>query len=323
MINTNTILIAVDAGKDTTKYVWKNENGMQRGRFRTKIKTMENCGVDITGKTFKVEFEGREYLVGDMVDESNLSFDLTKQSIEHKIAIYVAIWNILLIEKCDRVKLAIGAPVNIYKNKKLKDSYREYIFNNGIVDITVNDRNIKFVIDDVLVLPEAIGPVYENINEYRNTRVNVIDIGGLNVNICRFNNLVPDLESMLVANKGANILKSKIADALTDEYGVIIYKSDVDQILKDDVLYINGKPQNDSKALIRKLMNEHLDDICNFAKQNELNIFDTNGKVAFCGAGSILLKDVIKEKYPHSVIINNAQDSNVIGFYKIISIKND
>lgn len=322
MINTS-LLIAVDAGKDTTKYVWKNENGIQRGRFRTKIKTMENCGVDITGKTFKVEFEGKEYLVGDMVDESNLSFDLTKQSIEHKIAIYVAISNILLSEKCDRVKIAIGAPVNIYKNKKMKDSYKEYIFNNGIVDITVNDRNIKFVIDDVLVLPEAIGPVYENINEYRNTRVNVIDIGGLNVNICRFNNLVPDLESMLVANKGANILKSKIADALTDEYGVIIYKSDVDQILKDDVLYINGKPQNDSKTLIRKLMNEHLDDISNFAKQNELNIFDTNGKVAFCGAGSILLKDVIKEKYPHSVIVNNAQNSNVIGFYKIISIKND
>ena len=69
-------------------------------------------------------------------------------------------------------------------------------------------------------------------------------------------------------------------------------------------------------------MKEHLNDIVNFAKQNELDIFNSNGKVVFAGGGSLLLKEVIQETYSYSKIATEAQFSNALAFYKILSIKN-
>lgn len=322
MINDNVTLIAVDSGKDSTKFIFNDGLGLQRSMFRTKVQKVENFGVDVEKNTFLVEYNGENYLIGDMVGENKLNFDLTKKSIEHKLAIYVAIAKVLKKVESNKVKIAIGAPLNIYKNAKLKEEYREYIFNNGHVSLKVNKEMINFEIDDVLVLPEGIGPIYMSMAEYK-TKTTIVDIGGLNTNICRFNNLVPDVNTMLVANKGGNILKSKIADALTERYGVIIYNADVEEILKDNgVVYLNGKPQNDSKGLIEKIMKEHLLDIINFAKQNELDILSTNGKVVFTGGGSLLLKEIIQRTYSHAKFSNDAQFSNALAFYKVLAIKN-
>lgn len=320
----NTVLIAVDAGKDTTKYVYKNELGiLQKESFRTKVKAIDNFGADVEGKTFKIEFEGKSYLVGDMVSENKLNYDLSKTSIEHKICVYVAIINIIKKTGINTISVAIGAPLNVYKNSILKEEYSKYIKGTGQVNIKINGEEIKFYINDVLVLPESIGPIYQDLNEYRNSRAVIIDIGGLNTNICRFNNLVPDVSKMIVANKGGNILKSKIADALSEKYGIIIYKEDIDSILKDKVLYIQGKPREDSKTIIKKLMAEHLEDIINFCKQNELDILNTNGKIVFSGGGALLLKEIIQEKYSYAKIATDAQFSNVQAFYKVLSIKNE
>lgn len=326
----DTILIAIDTGKDSTKYVYKNEGTLQRGVFRTKVQKIENCGVETEKNTFLVNFNNQQYLIGDMVSESKVSFDLSKKSIEHKLCIYIAIAKALENRGNHKIKIAIGAPLSIYKNASLKEDYKNYIMDKGNIDIGINGQNIKFELVDVLILPESIGPIYSNLNSNSNAnsnqlrgRVSVIDIGGLNTNICRFNNLVPDISSMIVCNKGANILKSKIADALSEKYGIILYSEDVEQILQDNnILYLKGKPQADSKDLIKELMKEHLNDIVNFAKKNELDIFNSNGKVVFSGGGSMLLKEIIQEIFSYSQIATEAQFSNVLAFYKVLSIKN-
>lgn len=320
----NTVLIAIDAGKDTTKYVYKNELGiLQKESFRTKVQEADNFGVEVQGKTFKVELENKNYMIGDMVSESKLNYDLSKTSIEHKICVYVAIAKVVKNTGNRNVRLAIGAPANIYKNALLKQQYIDYIKGNGNISININDKDISFFIDDVIVLPEGIGPIYSDLNEYRNTRVTVLDIGGLNTNICRFNNLVPDVDNMLVCNKGSNVLKAKIADCISESFGIMVYKNDIDQILIDGNIYIQGKPQQDSKILIKKLMKAHLEDIINFCKQNELDILNVNGKIVFSGGGSLLLKEVIQEKYSYAKIATDAQFSNVQAFYKVLSIKNE
>lgn len=322
MINTS-LLIAVDAGKDTTKYVYKNQFGiLQKGNFRTKVQEVDNFGVDVEGKTFKIELEDKDYIIGDMVSESKLNYDLSKTSIEHKLCVYVAIARIVKETGINNISLAIGAPLNIYKNSILKEEYSDYIKGTGQVNIKINGEDIRYCINDVLVLPESIGPIYQDLNEYRNSRAVIIDIGGLNTNICRFNNLVPDVSKMIVANKGGNILKSKIADVLSERYGIIIYKEDIDSILKDKVLYIQGKPQDSSK-IIKLLMELHLEDVFNFCKQNELDVLNTNGKIIFSGGGSLLLKEIIQEKYSYAKIATDAQFSNVQAFYKVLSIKNE
>ena len=142
-------------------------------------------------------------------------------------------------------------PLNIYKNKQLKQEYEQYIQGNGIISIKINDKLIYFKINKVLCLPEGTGPVYTNIDKYRSGKTTIIDIGGLNVNYCVFNDLVPQYEQMIINNLGSNILRSKITEKLSAEYGIYVSDSDVDGIVKDGYLYINGEIQFKSKNLIK------------------------------------------------------------------------
>lgn len=77
----NTLFIAIDAGKDSTKFVYNNGFNLQRDMFRTKVQKIDNLGVDVEHNTFKVEFNNESYLIGDMVSDSKLNFDLSKKSI--------------------------------------------------------------------------------------------------------------------------------------------------------------------------------------------------------------------------------------------------
>ena len=321
MNNLKTLFIAIDAGKDSTKYCYSIENTLLKHSFKTKVQPISNLEVEMSNSSI-VEFDNQEYLIGDMISESKLSFDVTKTSITHKVAIYLAIAKVLEKTGAVNVKIAVGVPLNIYKNAKLKEEYRTYIFNGGFVSIKVNGIVVRFVIEDVLVLPESIGPIYNNLTDFKNIRATVIDIGGLNSNICQYTSLVPQVEKMLTANKGANILKNKIAEALGKEYGIILSQDDIEEILKDKgILYFNGLAKEGSKEIISNVMKNHLDDIVNFSKSNELNIFSANGKVLFTGGGSLLLQDIIRQTYPSAIIATDAQFSNVLAFYKVLMIK--
>ena len=152
----NILFIAIDAGKDSTKFVFNNQINIEKEYLKLKYKSI-NFGVDITGtNSYIVEFEGKKYLVGDMVSDSKLSFNISKKSIEHKISIYLAISKVLEKIQSLKIKIAIGAPLSIYKNDSLKEEYRRYILNNGFVNMKVNGKNIRFALADVLILPESI-----------------------------------------------------------------------------------------------------------------------------------------------------------------------
>lgn len=322
MNNLKTLFIAIDAGKDSTKYVYNINDTIQKCSFKTRVQQVNNLGVDIDRNNSLLEIENKIFLIGDMVSNNRLSFDVSKATIQHKVAIYLAIAKVLEKTGAVNVKIAVGVPLNIYKNAKLKEEYRTYIFNGGFVSIKVNGIVVRFVIEDVLVLPESIGPIYNNLTDFKNIRATVIDIGGLNSNICQYTSLVPQVEKMLTANKGANILKNKIAEALGKEYGIILSQDDIEEILKDKgILYFNGLAKEGSKEIISNVMKNHLDDIVNFSKSNELNIFSANGKVLFTGGGSLLLQDIIRQTYPSAIIATDAQFSNVLAFYKVLMIK--
>lgn len=321
MLNEDEILISIDAGKDSTKYCYKNAFGIQKGKFRTKVQKVENLGVDLTPGTFLMDYNGSQYLIGDMVDENKVNFDLSKESIEHKLAVYLAVYKVLSDIPCSKVKLSVGIPINLYKNIKFREEMKKYILNNKFVSAKINNKNIKFFIEDVLVLPEACGNVYSNLYEYRDIRATIIDIGGLNVNICQYTNATPNLNSMLTCNLGANILKNKIAKELGEKYGIIISPEDIKQILQDGALYLDGEEQPESKKIIKNIMKTHLNEIINFTKQNGISL-NNNGKLVFAGGGSLLLKEFIKEKFKNGEICENSQFANVLSAYKILSVKN-
>jgi plasmid segregation protein ParM len=66
-------------------------------------------------------------------------------------------------------------------------------------------------------------------DEYRNKRVLVIDIGGLNVNYAIFDRLVPQIDSLFSNNRGSNLLRSRIREALSSRFGTAISIDDSEQ----------------------------------------------------------------------------------------------
>lgn len=317
----NNILIAVDAGKSSCKSVTKIQGKIERNQFRTKVQEVENLGIDIPPNTFKVEFNSKVYLVGEAVSEEKVKYDISKKSIEHLISIYLSIAKFVDKTGITNLSLAVGTPLNIYKNKQLKEEYEQYIQGNGIISIKVNEKLIYFRINKLLCLPEGTGPIYTDIDKYKNGKTTIVDIGGLNVNYCVFNDLVPQYEQMIINNLGSNILRSKISEKLSSEYGVYISDSDIDRIIKDGYLYVNGEIQVKSKNLIQNLMKNHIQDIVNYGKSRGLTLFNANGAVVFSGGGSILLKHIIKDLYPSAIIIDDAQFSNVLSFLTILEVK--
>lgn len=319
------LYIAIDTGKHTTKAIAKINNEIVKIKFRTKVKKVNNLGVDITPGSFLVNFLGETFLIGDMLSESACNFDITKCNEEHIISIYTAICRIMDKLKIDseipNIYLVVNTPINIYKNKELKDEYKYFIESpNKILTLLVNSKSYSFKIASVTLCPEAVGPIYINSRIYKENKVCVIDIGSLNSTFCTYNNLVPQLDSMVVANAGINILRAKISEKLTSDYGIMINDDDIEQILKDGYLKISGQIISKSKQEIESMLMKHVITILNYGKSRGISYNNTD--IIFTGGGSILLKKYILLQCPNALIAEDAQFSNCLSYLKILEIKN-
>ncbi|WP_066372473.1 ParM/StbA family protein [Neobacillus fumarioli] len=325
---TNQLAIAIDSGKHSTKSVSYINGTLQKVRFRTKVQQVENLGIEIAVNNYLLEIEGENYLIGDSVSENRSDFSLSKNTKEHLLCIYLAIAKFL--EKASlfnsgipTIRLAVNLPLSHYKNAKFRQDFEDFILNNQKpVSLRVNGKAIIFRIQSVLFLPEGTEGIFSHINEYRNKRVIVFDIGSLNVNFCEYQSLVPRLDSMFVSTQGINILRSKIVEELTTKYakyGISISEDDAEQILRDGYLYANGIKQEDSRTIIENLISSHVREILNFAKSRGLTF--NNSTLLASGGGSTLLKEAILREFPLAVIDFDGAYSNVLSYLKIMEAK--
>ena len=321
----STISVAIDSGKHSTKAVSRSNQEWIKMKIRTKGQEVENLGVEIARNSYAIEFHGKHYLLGEMVSEQKGNQELTKHSLLHMLAIYIMIARFLdqLIPErfgIPTVNLAINVPLNIYKNAQLKNEYGQFIWNDHKpISIKINGKQYYFTIDQLLLLPEATGSIYTNMNEYRNKRVLVIDIGGLNVNYAIFDQLVPQIDSLFSNNHGTNLLRSRIREALSSRFGTAISVDDAEQILMDGILVIDGQPMEDSKTIIQHAIRDHLVELMNDAKSHGISL--NNTQLLFTGGGSLLCKNAIIKAYPYAEIDQEGEFSNVLSFYKIMEAK--
>lgn len=321
----NDILVSIDTGKHSTKVIAKINGVVKKDIFRTKVQNINNLGVELTNNSYNVEFEGNSYLIGDMLSEDKCDYNISKSSINHQVCIYLAICKI--IDKTGamslgfpNVYLSINTPINIYKNKTLKQEYTELIQRAGqVIPIKVNGRSYVFKINLILPLPEATASIYSNISNFRDKKATIIDCGSLNTSYCTFNSLVPLLESMVIANSGINVLRSTIAESLTTFCGTLISNDDTEETLKNGYLYVDGAKVVESKAIVEGLIREHVLEIFNYAKSRGISFNNTT--VIFTGGGTILLKKYILEIYPNAIFEEDPQYANVLSYFSVLEIK--
>jgi plasmid segregation protein ParM len=316
-------LIAIDSGKFQTKAMARYNGKTYVVTFRTKLQQVNNLGVEIQPGSHLVEYNGDQYLLGDMVSEDYTDYTLSKTSKVHQISIYTAIAILLQKAKVPSnvdIRLAVNAPISTYKDALQKQNYKEMIENRGrTVHIVVNGKEYSFLLSDVTIAFEGMGEVFSSPNLYKDKSTIVVDIGGLNCTLCTFSGLQPQVNTMIVSDLGMSFLKGKIGKVINERYGLTVSSDDLEQILRRGYFANRGKVYEDSKVIIEELKYEHLQQIIQFAKSRgyTFNMAD----IQFVGGGSLTLKSYIKQGLPHAVILDNPQYSNCLSFLKILEVK--
>lgn len=317
------VFIGIDCGKYATKGIMEYKGREYIVLFRTKMQMTSELGIELGENSFKIEYEGQQYLLGDGVSESYSDHSLSKETLVHKLAIYTAI--VELIKKANlsfhnvQLHVAINAPINVYKNQRLKNSYKEYMENKSrTISIRINEKSYMFNLNELTICFEGMGLVYENQKEYSNHSSAILDLGGLNTTLCSFFGIQPDFNSMVVSNLGSSSLKAKIERELVEKYGLTISSNDLEQIIQKGYFIHFGKKIEESEELIKKIKTNHLDSIINFGKQHG---YTFNQQVYFVGGGAELLSNEIKRAFPNASIVINPQFANVKSFLEIVKVK--
>ena len=305
--------ISIDSGKHTTKCYLKDKEGNAiRDFFPTKMSPTEEI-VPSSANSYIVSMgDSKErFVLGASATDYDYS---TNKAIDlHRYAIYTMIHKYALNNQI--VNLTIGCPLSIFHNVEKREKYKNFIMQNKVISFTVDGETKQFTLDKVKVVPEGSGYLLKNSDVYLNRLVGIVDIGGLNLNGCVYNKLVPDKNTYFTENQGSHILRNDLRIALNEEFGAELEDFLMEQVLEDG--YLKKYPK-ESKEFIDKFMKDFLEiKIKNSMKKKGWSIDFMD--IVFVGGGSLLLQKYIKEVFPSAKISENAQWENVEGAYILLA----
>jgi plasmid segregation protein ParM len=280
------MIIGVDVGYTYTKTATKDGENI----FRS---TVKEGSLDIN-KSITVEFQGREYTIGE---KGSYSVELNKTQDEtFQICLYTAIAKAMQ-HNSDEIDLVTGLPVAYYSKQKqiLKDSLE-----GKDVFIKYNGRHKVFNINRCLVFPQSAGlfTLYPELFEHDAL---VIDIGGMTVDVSYFDGL--KLTKYATYPMGMLKLYGEIIQAINSEYAVNLELLDAERIIQEGIK-IEGKSIN-----VENIIRKHTEDILRPIK---LEFPYKTSKKVFIGGGAASLKEYLPDPIKEKSIFDNAR-----AFYRI------
>lgn len=305
--------IGIDPGKFRLKAVTK-ENG-KWVYFDLRSKLTKNPKNILMGDNYLITYKDDTYLVGEGGKDYSLETD--KEGVQHKLCTYLAI-NQLINELPAHV--VVGCPFKHFKNLDKRQSYQDYICDEGIMTFKVNDEEALINIQEVVAFPECAGIMHsEDEDDFANKTRAIIDIGGLNINGCIFENMNVVEGSDFTENLGSMILMDKIKSELNREfYEINLQDYDVPDVIKYG-LYINGKRVKDADNTIQKVIEEHFSLILKEMKKK--NWSTRTLKITAGGGGSLDIGEEILKKYmPQIQLAKDPVWGNAKGFYEVAQI---
>ncbi len=289
-------IIGIDMGKDNLKAYDGDKTFICSSTFGVNVDRLE--------AGYQVLLDGKKYLIGD--DTLDYDYDVTKEKERHRIMMYLAIAQ--LTNDGDCVSVVTSCPVDIFLNKNLKNSYKNFLSERKEVIITVGIQTKKIFIDKVFVVCEGVGIAYRHPNRFLNQVVGVIDIGGVTKNYLFFNdmNLVRD-QSFSEAD-GMHFLRAKVTDALKKE-GHYLTSHEIKPLIRNP---------KDYKYIVNKEIDKFINGIHKtITRRNWSSVME----LIFVGGGSDDLKRQISERFPTSTVSAESLFDNCIGNYQIGVLK--
>lgn len=311
---TQPVLMVVDSGKFNVKGQCKSIDGEDvQLVFRTTLAETSKMMPE-----YQVIYDYRSYSIGDpsIAIETDTHLVTEKDSPLHLLTTLKMIAELIkeggYIKEGLKIQLGINVPVKQYL-KGTKEVEKITKMYKGEHEIVVNKEKYSFEIVDVQPYFEGSGVLYNNLAKYKNSRLVIVDNGGLNSTYVPCVDLRPQGSAGSLTS-GVHSLVLTIQTELSD-YGL-----NSEQIL--DILEGRTERTNASPKVIediKECLAKHVTDIHRF-----LNNFSRTNvtKYVFTGGTSDIYREELEKRFEFCEFSENGLYDNVSGFYKFLSAKN-
>jgi len=287
------MILGIDKGTAFTK----NNKGEI---FKSVLRREKINEIDLNNSLIHVGWEGENYIVGE-----NGQYETNLDKAHHSNTDILVCTSIAMqsSEQVTKAKIVLGVPIAEYKKQKemLKNRFKGKSF-----QISINGISKIIVFEEVEVFPEGAGAFYtaDVLDAI------VIDIGGLSVDVCSFQN--GGLNHFETYEQGTFRLNAEIAGYLNNRFSTKLRQWDIEMIM-DKGLSVDGQRVNIESAY--ELEKFHTEKIINDIKLD----FDlkTVPNVLIAGGGGARLYKHIKEQISHAKLIDDPQLANAKGFAKV------
>lgn len=309
-------IIAIDPGKFRIKGATGTEAEPTLVDYRSKLYTLKpDEHFEPQGVSKFITYKDGRYIIGDQGSDTDKSFK--KDTILHKVGMMAALSD--MVSEGDIVRLVLGCPAAIYKDKTARSEYKEFMTDGGILSFETGEKHFDITIASTLPMPESSGAPYVYPSLFQGRRVGVIDMGGLNLNFSVFNNMVLDLDSMNTINHGGYELEKRVVTRFGGRYGVALSRDDYEQVVANNGIKMNNILDATSTTLLEDTYSDFIGEIPNIVKGfgYDLSLMD----VVCLGGTSELLGERITKVIPHAIVKENITWANALGFLKVGQLK--
>lgn len=319
-MTTNEIFASADIGKFDSKLIGRDRSltaeDIVRVDLRTNIYDLEDGFMEAEGESYEVKLDGKSYIVGEGAPKDYTG--TSKTNMIHKVALYTGITKFLDPGTEDnKVNLVLACPISVLKIQEEKEEFKKFMKGEGEIDITVDDKDYKFTIDDITIKAEGSGAVYMYPEIFKGQDVLLIDLGGLNMGISLYRNGSCKNEDRYIEECGTDeLLKLVKEQASIYDRGNVFNDDDAMKALNDNGIKVAGSIDAKSVPFIEKAKNNYFNEIIKNTKKYKINI-DRVDKVVFVGGTTLHIKDIIGREIKHSFIPENCQWTTAEGGYKV------
>lgn len=309
--------IAIDTGKRTTKVVYEAKgNTSLRLTFETAMK--ENVAMTQDPTNHIVEYKGMKYLIGSQA-RTFIEVENTKNTQTHKMCVLTAL--ALACNNGDTVNVAIGCPLDVFFNEQERLSYRNNMLPLGKHTITVDGVKKTIEILSSEVFPECYGALYLKRKDFKDEVINVVDIGGLNLNAAIFRNGVLQEGSIVTLQRGGIVIAEESLKELKNVSDPHV-KSALENLKAESIEFEiqKGFMKNipESKEIFARVRQSTVEDIYNILRKHDYNFIN---QFYFMGGTSYLLREELINRFKGNYCtfmadsLEDMQFINAQGFY--------
>lgn len=290
---------AIDNGFGDTKY--KSEKLMSKFRsqtYQTYDDLNDNSVLDIDGIRYKIG-----------CGQPDIDLQKTRKQT-HKVCTIAVLSKLLEQNNNGEFRIALGQPLMQYKNKELREEFKNYIIKPGYHIVKINGIEKRITIKDACVCPQGGASLYTDLKkceEYKRSLNAIVDWGSMTINGFISEGLNPIPETMFTVNLGTLILFNGIKTALNERLGLNIQDYEIPYLL------INTPKQ--MEPIIHEVEDLHFEQILNEMRKKNWSM--ETRSIYGVGGGWIVIKDIARRYISNLEIANNPVYANVIGMYNM------